>query len=259
MQEVININIGDHDGILAIGDVHGNYSDFLKAVEKAEKENLYLVSLGDIVDYGTNSVETVRLMAKLIAEDKAILIQGNHERKLTRYFIGLREQDVRVKLKGGILKTLEQLEELSKDEFEKFVDLFFWMIDGSPLIAKFKNLRFVHGALEPAYWVSTEKTMRLNGKIRNSAYFGQVSRDEQNDDGFPIRRYDWVNKINKDVIVIVGHDIKSNEDLVIEKNGHGGQVIFTDAGSSKGGRLLSITLKQSEDNRLFELVSHDYY
>jgi len=257
MNDFLDFECDRFDGILAVGDVHGMSAQFDKVLQKAEKENLYLVSLGDIVDYGEDSVGCVTKMARLVAENKGLMVQGNHERKLTRYLQGLKENDVKVKLKGGLLKTLDQLETLSDTELDSFVQSYFWLIDRSPLIARTQNLLFVHGAIEPAYWVSTEYKGALNGKIRNSAYFGQVIQGEYTEDGYPKRRYEWVNKIKTGRIVVVGHDIQSREEPKIMNNGLGGKAVFTDAGCGKGGRLLTCTLMRIENT--FDVTEFTYF
>lgn len=257
MNDFVDFDCSDFAGILAIGDIHGMSQQFDRALSKAENENLYVVSLGDIVDYGEDSVGCVNRMARLIAENKGIMVQGNHERKLSRYFQGLRDGEIKIKIKGGLLKSIEQFDKLAHEELDSFMQIYDWVIDRSPLIARNQNLLFVHGAIEPAFWVSTEFKGTINGKIRDAAYFGQVTRGEFTPDGYPKRRYEWVNKIKPNRIVIVGHDVQSQEEPKVIKNGRDGSVIFTDAGCGKGGRLLTCTLK--DDNGKFKPVEFTYF
>ncbi|XP_017868182.1 PREDICTED: serine/threonine-protein phosphatase alpha-3 isoform-like [Drosophila arizonae] len=65
-----------------VGDIHGQFSDLLRMLEHCRypPEASYLF-LGDYVDRGKNSVETITLLLslKLIYPNKVFLLRGNHE------------------------------------------------------------------------------------------------------------------------------------------------------------------------------------
>lgn len=68
-----------------VGDLHGQYYDFLNILDKfgmPSLENKYLF-LGDYVDRGLNSVEIVIsvLILKILYKNEIYLIRGNHESK----------------------------------------------------------------------------------------------------------------------------------------------------------------------------------
>ncbi|MFA5491049.1 MAG: AAA family ATPase, partial [Candidimonas sp.] len=73
------------NGIAIIGDIHSEYDRFVLAVDEAIAENLFIISLGDIIDYGSKPVETFRLINNLINRGQALAIMGNHEWKVVRY------------------------------------------------------------------------------------------------------------------------------------------------------------------------------
>lgn len=68
------------DRILAVSDLHGENDKFLKLLEKAEyaPANDLLVICGDMIDRGTQNLDTLRTCKKL-REQGAVIIKGNHE------------------------------------------------------------------------------------------------------------------------------------------------------------------------------------
>ena len=69
------IDFRKYKGALVLGDIHGMYNVFLNAYEYAKQNKLYLISLGDIVDYGDKPIECY-LLAKTIIENKTLLEWG---------------------------------------------------------------------------------------------------------------------------------------------------------------------------------------
>ncbi|HDJ89785.1 MAG TPA: serine/threonine protein phosphatase [Thermoprotei archaeon] len=89
MDDIVNKNLRDEtlvrrkwDGeILFIGDLHGDYYS-LEQVAKIIREKEYLtIFLGDYVDRGEYSLETLMgaILLKYFYKDRVILLRGNHE------------------------------------------------------------------------------------------------------------------------------------------------------------------------------------
>lgn len=68
------------DRILAVSDIHGENSKFLKLLEKAEyePEQDLLVVCGDMIDRGTENLDTIKTCIDL-QKKGAIILKGNHE------------------------------------------------------------------------------------------------------------------------------------------------------------------------------------
>jgi serine/threonine protein phosphatase 1 len=64
--------------VMAIPDLHGR-SDLLRAAVEAFPE-AHFVSLGDAIDRGPHSLDTMSYLMELRAEGRATLLMGNHER-----------------------------------------------------------------------------------------------------------------------------------------------------------------------------------
>ena len=68
------------DRILAVSDVHGEHDKFLALLKETEYDPAsdLLIVCGDIIDRGTQNIETIRTCQKL-QQQGAILLKGNHE------------------------------------------------------------------------------------------------------------------------------------------------------------------------------------
>lgn len=72
------------DRLIAIGDIHGclnTLKELLKSVDYSSQTDT-LVFVGDYIDRGANSCETVAFLRKLqqqVGKDNCICLRGNHE------------------------------------------------------------------------------------------------------------------------------------------------------------------------------------
>ncbi|MEZ5903764.1 MAG: metallophosphoesterase [Geminicoccaceae bacterium] len=76
------------EGVLVVGDVHGQLRLFQAAVDLAEAERRYVLSLGDLVDRGPDNAGCVRLMLDLLGRKAGSFVRGNHDDKLHRTLKG---------------------------------------------------------------------------------------------------------------------------------------------------------------------------
>ena len=131
--------------VIVCGDIHGQFFDLMNLFEKGgdlpEKKYLFL---GDYVDRGYNSVETLEylLCLKLKYQGRITLLRGNHESRQICYSYGFYEEITR---KYG-----------NANPWRYFNDLF----DYLPIAAIIEGKVFcVHGGLSPL--VSTVDQIRL--------------------------------------------------------------------------------------------------
>lgn len=220
-----------------IGDVHGEFDAFKAIVDQALSNNRMILQLGDIVDYGPQTVKCLTLIYSLVMNGQAIMIIGNHERKFERYIKQYRDGAVKVKVTGGLAVTVEQLDRLSTKKRTDFENKFLALMNHMRHhVVINDNLMFVHGSSTERMWKT--RSNRLFGEDENRAVFGQT--DGFKADGFPNRIYTWVDEIPFSHIVYVGHDVRQTTEPLIHQGNSGGTAIFLDTGSSKGGKLSSM-------------------
>ena len=219
-------------GILVLGDVHGIMPPFEKAVRFASENNLYMVSLGDIVDYGPQSKAVTYLMKMLVDDNRASVILGNHEKKLQKYFVQKKEGEVRIKIKNSLQASIDSFTD------EASIEAFFAIHDQMANIMRFKNVYFTHGALHRSVIDNGDQYSALGYQL---ALFGEVDNTlPTRADGFPNRVFNWVNDIPEHVRVFVGHDIRSATEPVVH-----GNATFLDTGCGKEGVLHGAVLDHS--------------
>lgn len=236
-------NLGNnlrHDGyneVEIIGDVHGMTNEFEQVTKNAIDHNRMIVQLGDIVDYGPDSIGCIELMYKLVMYGQAIFIIGNHERKFEKYITQKRDGEIKVQIKGGIVPTIEQFNKLGPNRREMIENKFLSLMNyGRHHVILDGHVMFVHAGTTPRMWNNFQN--RLSGLEENRAVFGEV--DGFREDGYPNRIYNWVDQIPQDKTVYVGHDIRDTNKPFVHQGKLGGKAVFVDTGSGKDGKLSSI-------------------
>lgn len=215
--------------IIAIGDIHGNYPAFLDAVQYADKNNLFILSLGDIVDYGLYSYEVFDLISTLVHQNKMAMVMGNHDSKIMRYFMG---NAVVMEDKNQVtIDSFPANDPKAKDDFVSFMQ-------DVPHIITYHDNVFVHAGIHRRFW-QTDLNSKMKKAIVGMALYGQVDRDNPIDsNGLPNRIYKWVDDIPAGNTVFIGHDVFSEP--TYNQNENGGAVWKVDTGSSKGGYLSGV-------------------
>ena len=232
-----------HKGYIIIGDVHNESNLLGHAIDYALLNELRIVFVGDLVDYGPTPTETIHMAYDLMNNHNAIFIEGNHDNKINRYLLG---NDVTIS--HGMVPTIEALEN------NKVSDMFKSIYENMLPLLVIGDTHITHGAFTSSYWSddindSAHNRARLYGEIDKSKPFV-----EWNGQQYPARTYDWVDAIPSGKTVIVGHDrspfhetpaFESNINEVVQQtNALGGTVVFTDTGAGKGGFVSGVVLDE---------------
>jgi protein phosphatase len=234
-------------GVMVVGDVHGMLEPLKNATEWASQRNLFCVFLGDVVDYGPNSLECVDHVYDVVTRGRGVCLIGNHERKIERWLEQVRFNDVRLRLSDGNKVTTAAIEALSSEARKKFENRYKALLGFSRHHWIIGDTLFTHGAAEPEMF--DIRSARLNGRFETMALFGEVDNSAPpRADGYPTRIYEWVNRIPQGKRVMVGHDIRDTFKPLVVKGTGGGEAYFMDTGCGKGGRLTSADILFEGDN-----------
>lgn len=231
-----------YDGMLVIADVHGDYESFMKARTYARGENLFLMSLGDLVDRGNNPFEVVKTMHSDMQDARAGFTVGNHDDKFVRYAKG-----ANVKFSRDGRNTLDAVGE---SRMQEFLDMYTAIAEDTflaGLFHQFSDITLVHAASHPSVWENPD----VIGKTAKSRFLVGETTGKLDADGYPERLYNWVNEIPMGKTVIVGHDRmpihnKHITEPMIVTNTSGGKVVFLDTGCGKGGFLSGAVVSHSK-------------
>jgi predicted phosphodiesterase len=224
----------EKNDILVVGDLHGNLSALNSFIEIANKISALIIFLGDILDYGQENLKCFEIVYDLCEQGRAICLKSNHERKHFRYSL-IEDGGPIVNLSQGNLKTFNEIQILSEEDFSAFNSRLkrFW--SKSYYYFNIDNLVFAHAAIPENHW--NDHDVDLNYYIHGDSY-------DKN------RNNSWTNYVKKDIIAVVGHTYLNNYPI-IKTNDNNGKTVFLDTGSSKGGQLSVMRLKFNEKNYEF--------
>jgi len=250
MSTIANVIRASFSGALVVGDTHGDFQKFKAASDYATEHNLFFLSAGDLVDRGDNPYEVVELMHARMQAGTGGFIRGNHDDKFYRY-----AASAKVSFSRDAKKTLA---DVGAEREAKFLSMYTEIIDMpvvSDMYHKLDDIAIAHAASHPAMW---DSTLKFGSEAKSRALFGEVN-GEKDEDGYPVRLYNWVNEVPMGKTIIVGHDRTPvfNKPLYApleRRNSNGGRAIFIDTGCGKGGFLTGLIL--SLNHGKFEVSTH---
>lgn len=239
------------DGITVVADVHGMLHPFQNAMAWAKHRNHYMILLGDLLDYGIDSLEVIEQAYQLVIRGHGEAIMGNHERKIYRYLQQMVNQgSSKMKLSHGNQVTVDRVMGLGTFEFERWVAKFFALVNMMRNHRVGGDFIFTHGAVMPEMWTNFDQ--RLSGDLESAALFGEVDKEKSKLPGPPHRTYNWVDLIPGGKTAIVGHDIRGKFQPFTQENENGGKAIFLDTGCGKQGHLSTVDIRFTQSGPKIE-------
>lgn len=248
MSNLANYVTRNFKGMLVFGDIHADYESLMKAHKFAVDNNLFFMSLGDLVDRGPFPFETISHMAKFISEGKAGFTSGNHDARFYKF-----AQGEEVSLSIDARRTLADVGPEREKEFLRLYEKIFTTPMFADLFHTFGDITLAHAASHSSMWDARSGPSKSQ---ISRAMYGESSGERYNS-GFPVRLYNWVDEVPMGKTVIVGHDrapihnILITEPLVVT-NSNGGKVCFIDTGCGKGGFLSGAVIVHDKKHFKFD-------
>jgi len=216
--------------VRVVGDVHGDKKGLMDALDAPD--DTFFIFLGDVVDYGKHTLETAHIVSDMVRSGKAIMLRGNHEKKITNFIVGTQNGKFRGRLSHGNTITVEQLESMTPDDRASWESMFLGLMDISPdHIQIGHEWMFAHGAVDPWMWGDSIFRLPKNSKLESMAMFGQTTGEFV--DGYPVRLDEWVDELAEHQTAVVGHSIHSVEKVTVMNGANLGTAIMLDTGASK--------------------------
>lgn len=187
-----------------IGDIHGCYRELLLLFDLLgyeEDDGVYihpeqrrLVFVGDLTDRGPQSLRVVQLVTRLVRQQEALYVPGNHCDKLYRLFLGRN-----VQITHGLETTVAELARLSEKTKATIKKEFIYLHENSPyyLLLDDGNLIVSHAG------ISQDLIGKNNKKVKTFCLYGDIT-GEKDVTGFPIRQ-DWAQEYKGESWIVYGH------------------------------------------------------
>lgn len=225
-----------------IGDVHGCFDELCALLTKLGYEitrdeahehmpwavkppqGRKAVFVGDLVDRGPGTPDVLKLVMRMVREETALCVAGNHDDKLLRALRGKK-----VQLKHGLDLSMAQIDaepEGFKREAIHFLDglVSHYMLDGGALCVAHAGLK-------------EELQGRASGKVRSFALYGETT-GEVDEFGLPVR-LNWAAQYRGEPMVVYGH----TPTPVAQWLNH---TICVDTGCVFGGHLSALRYPEQE-------------
>jgi diadenosine tetraphosphatase ApaH/serine/threonine PP2A family protein phosphatase len=219
-----------------IGDIHGCLHELEQLFGElgyewhdgipTHPDNRTPVFVGDITDRGPDSISCIKLIYRLVTENGALYVPGNHCNKLYRFFLGNPVQE-----KHGLETTASEYRQLSKEEQKEIKYQFKHLYEESPLHLILKEVQTIvaHAGIRE------EDIGHKSKSIETFILYGDIT-GEKLPDGRPVRR-DWAQHYNGDRWIVYGHT-PVREPRFVNKT------VNIDTGCVFGGKLTAFRLPE---------------
>lgn len=157
-------------------------------------EGRKVIFLGDLVDRGPRSLDTVLLARSMVRAGAALAVPGNHDVRLVRW---LRGKNVRPA--HGLQNTIDEIEALPPETQASVRERVGSFLDSlvSHYVLDQGNLVVAHAGL------TEELQGRSSGRVREFCLYGETT-GETDEYGLPIR-YPWAREYRGQARMIYGH------------------------------------------------------
>jgi protein phosphatase len=182
------------------------------------------VFLGDYVDRGPKSLDTLRLVTSMVDSGQALGVLGNHDARFVRWLDGRN-----VQMTHGLAETADQMRHATpsfRQQVQRFLDSlpFHLWLDGGALAVAHAGIR------RDMLGLTTSAT-------RAFCLYGDTT-GERDEFGFPVRR-NWAVRYSGTAAIVYGHTPIVTPEWV-------NNTICIDTGCCFGGRLSALRWPERE-------------
>jgi protein phosphatase len=182
------------------------------------------IFLGDLVDRGPHTADTLRIVRNMITAGTAFCVPGNHDVKFMRWLRGKK-----VQVKHGLESSIAEVESWTPEERTKlaaFLDglISHYVLDGGRLVVAHAGLREeMHG--------------RGSAAVREFCLYGETT-GETDEFGLPVR-YNWASEYRGKAMVVYGHTPVPEPSWL-------NNTVNIDTGAVFGGKLTALRYPERE-------------
>lgn len=195
-----------------IGDVHGCLQELVDLLQLMEQKlggsrelsvndlasfSRPLLFVGDIVDRGDQSLETLDVVIELCRSGRARVVMGNHDFKFLRWLRG-----EKITVAHGLEETIGEFQMKSTAEQSRLRQKYIEFYESVPYAIRFDGGK---GVVVHAAWRPAMKTEHEPGKVRYYAIYGPTTGGKTAE-GFPVR-IDWAATYRGPEFAIFGHQV----------------------------------------------------
>ncbi len=239
----------EHGPFDIIGDIHGCCDEFEELLDQlgyeliafapgepslhsgpvySHPEGRKAVFVGDLVDRGPRVLDTVRIVATMVASGTGICVPGNHDVKLLRKLRGKNPQ-----MTHGLAESFGEIEALPDDVREPFCKSLADFLDGlvSHYVLDNGKLVVAHAGMKE------EMQGRGSGKVREFALYGETT-GETDEFGMPVR-LNWAAEYRGSANVVYGHTPVPEPEWL-------NRTVNVDTGCVFGGKLTALRYPENE-------------
>ncbi|MEJ5173410.1 MAG: metallophosphoesterase [Hydrogenothermaceae bacterium] len=238
------LNINTEKPYIVVGDIHGCFEEFkelIKIVDETYGKDNLIISVGDTIDRGDYSIETLRLCLELYKKGRYYEVKSNHLDKFVRWLKGSN-----VNISYGMQKTVNQFLALNKNLQEKLREEVIKFYEEIPIYMVINSKVVVaHAGIKDEFIGRTDK------QVKSFVLYGQTT-GRYTEKGFP-ERVDWTKerKISENSPkIIYGHVVY--DEPYINNNCYG-----IDTGACLGNKLTGYV--PMEDRFIFVKSKRVYY
>jgi hypothetical protein len=224
-------------GITVVGDLHGDLQSLTTALAWARGRQHFVWFLGDVIDYGPETLQTADAVYHAVMAGTAALIIGNHERKIARWLDQRGSGRPHFRINDGNQVTIDALTGLGALPRRQWVGRFRSLLAHASLIQQISNISLLHAAAHPTLWGNTPNYHL----IEQFALYGEADHSS----GKFRRVHRWIDAVPAGQMVFVGHDVIGKFPIVVT-GALGGRVVFLDTGCGTGGQLSTADLRFDE-------------